>query len=1114
MKQNIIKWICRGLALALALILLLGLIAPALAAEVEPPRQYVALGDSMSNGYGLNGYFLSLHDDGTECIDGSCTLSHESVGVNGLLQTDTSAWPSLFAGEQGLALTQLSMSGLRAEDVLYLLTWGTEEESYADDYTLRAGVEGRFDDERLALLPDMAGQTGVEAVARYYQQSVKDADVITLSLGYNNFGTFLTSRLCYEISQMGFDLGGTDYETDLQALLNAYEEADAAQTAAKAEELLTALEEKLTMEDTDTSVYHFCKSMAEAGVYSYAGFLLSYRGILDYISLHNPDARILILGLGNAMEGVKLGLETGEIDLGAFFGTLTGSANLYLASLPGTYEELNIHYVGHEAPQLMVDTIAQGDFSGCDVLRQRILEKTCDMVLPLLGKDGVSVSLEQLEALESALADGTVTGDMEDAAWCLGVERAIVAAAGLEQVNSAAFSALMEEDGVNRVFDGVKAAFEENREASGEENAVAAIPDALASAMAEDTVQAMLHLLARFLIGDGVGCHPNAQGHETVCRAVSAAYREHFLGHELVSEELTQSVDRLISLLEREPSEVKPAVPNYIPDANSYYLAIGGAAVYGESYVDSLAQELDVPRKVLAIQRPQTLLRLQAILWGNRSEIEKADIITLDSQNLVVTDSIEVDWSQFRDQEAAQALRDRLEKLEQGIQDTFSAQLLSGAVEAYGYRCVSYAKALESILPTLRMMNESAVVVLTGMYNPLEGISVTVEEGEVPVGALLEDLTEAVNGYMAACCAEYNVAFAAVPQVETVREEAGEPAVMDANRAVECLLSDGSSLLPGEAAKEYIRDQILNCLTGVYRLAGSTRFDTAVKTANALKDQLGVEKFDTILIASGTGFADALSGSYLAAVKKAPILLSYNTKYNQMTADYIRANLTQGGRVYILGGTAAVSEEMETMLADFDVVRLAGGNRFDTNLAILEEAGVTGGEILVCTGWSFADSLSASAVGKPILLVGESLLESQEDWLSRQQVSCTVIGGEVAVSGEVEAALSAFGSVERVAGTNRVRTAAAIAQRYFSDPDTMILASAANYPDGLCGGVLAWSMDAPLLLTMTGQGSAAAAYVKENGIRWGVVLGGHGAVTNIGAKSAFGLASGVSIPER
>ena len=44
--------------------------------------------------------------------------------------------------------------------------------------------------------------------------------------------------------------------------------------------------------------------------------------------------------------------------------------------------------------------------------------------------------------------------------------------------------------------------------------------------------------------------------------------------------------------------------------------------------------------------------------------------------------------------------------------------------------------------------------------------------------------------------------------------------------------------------------------------------------AEQLKANLGVEKFQTIVVACGTDFADALSGSYLASVKNAPILIT------------------------------------------------------------------------------------------------------------------------------------------------------------------------------------------------------------------------------------------------
>ena len=59
-----------------------------------------------------------------------------------------------------------------------------------------------------------------------------------------------------------------------------------------------------------------------------------------------------------------------------------------------------------------------------------------------------------------------------------------------------------------------------------------------------------------------------------------------------------------------------------------------------------------------------------------------------------------------------------------------------------------------------------------------------------------------------------------------------------------------------------------------------------------------------------------------------------------------------------------------------------------------------------------------------------------------------------------------------------------------------MLAYAWNYPDGLCGGALASTMDAPLILTMTGYESQAGEYVQSHGISKGTILGGVGLISD------------------
>lgn len=301
----------------------------------------------------------------------------------------------------------------------------------------------------------------------------------------------------------------------------------------------------------------------------------------------------------------------------------------------------------------------------------------------------------------------------------------------------------------------------------------------------------------------------------------------------------------------------------------------------------------------------------------------------------------------------------------------------------------------------------------------------------------------------------------------------------------------------------------------VFRVFGSTRYDTAIGIADQVllewQAQTGMTKFNTIIVASGTSFADALAGSYLAAKKQAPILLTSGKNVGSLSS-YIVNNLEDGGTVYLLGGTAAVPEAFESALTGYVVKRLDGATRYETNLAILNEAGISGQSILVCTGTEFADSLSASATGLPILLVKGSLTSAQKEMLSKGNGQIYVIGGTAAVSKSVENALKQYGSVARIGGANRYETSALVAQTFFgAEPFAAVLAYAQNFPDGLCGGPLAYSLKSPLILTATGKESVAVSYATSVGIKNGYVLGGTGLISDATARKIFDLPSNYEI---
>ncbi|MBR3053177.1 MAG: cell wall-binding repeat-containing protein [Firmicutes bacterium] len=299
---------------------------------------------------------------------------------------------------------------------------------------------------------------------------------------------------------------------------------------------------------------------------------------------------------------------------------------------------------------------------------------------------------------------------------------------------------------------------------------------------------------------------------------------------------------------------------------------------------------------------------------------------------------------------------------------------------------------------------------------------------------------------------------------------------------------------------------------GLDRYAGSNRYQTAIKASDAYLKKTGAESFDTVIIASGLDYADALAGSYLAVVKNAPILL-VNDGMAPAIAEYVDGVLAPEGTIYILGGTGAVSEKAEAALAALGkgtIKRLAGANRYGTNIAILEEAGYQGKDMLVCYGRNYADSLSASAVGRPIFLTGASLNDEQKAFLTghaKDFSNICVIGGPAVVSEELAKEIADYkdGTFSRVWGANRYVTSVAVAQSFFgADIDKVYLAYAQNYPDGLAGGPVAYLDGAPLILVTNDKYQDAQEYVTGKAVVKCAVMGGQALISDKIALAIMG----------
>ena len=302
----------------------------------------------------------------------------------------------------------------------------------------------------------------------------------------------------------------------------------------------------------------------------------------------------------------------------------------------------------------------------------------------------------------------------------------------------------------------------------------------------------------------------------------------------------------------------------------------------------------------------------------------------------------------------------------------------------------------------------------------------------------------------------------------------------------------------------------------VLRLSGNNRYGTSLAIANQLKKQLGVSKFDSIVLATGNEYPDALAGGYLASLKNAPLILiraqsATSHKDNKMVASWIKNNLKSGGTIYVLGSTAAISNaHVNAVKSGFKVTRLGGKNRFGTDVEILKACGVKSGKktFLVTTGYDYHDALCASALSYPLLIVNTKkniLTADQKTYLNNLKGSTFyIIGPTSVVSGDIEKALKSYGTVKRVStNSNAITRSVQTAQQFAPDAKAVGMAISTAFADGLCGGALINKVGAPLVLVESGE-AAVVSYAADQQITSAYVFGSaKGAVSDSAVRKVF-----------
>lgn len=290
---------------------------------------------------------------------------------------------------------------------------------------------------------------------------------------------------------------------------------------------------------------------------------------------------------------------------------------------------------------------------------------------------------------------------------------------------------------------------------------------------------------------------------------------------------------------------------------------------------------------------------------------------------------------------------------------------------------------------------------------------------------------------------------------------------------------------------------------GAIRLAGSDRYATAAAVASHVA-QPGV---DTVYVATGLNFPDALAAVAVAGRSGSPILLVGTTAVPAATAGEL--SRLRPRRIVVVGSGGVVSDGVLNALRAYaveGVSRIGGKDRYATAALVSGAAFPAGAPVAyLVSGRDFPDAVAggpaAARDGGPILLTDPaSLSPATAAELARlAPARVVIVGGPSAVSSAAEAAVRGLlprATVERRAGADRYATSAAVSATFAAGAPAVFVATGLNFPDALAGGAAAGALGVPIVLTAPNAlPSGVTAELTRLAPRRVVVLGGTSVVS-------------------
>ena len=629
-------------------------------AEEKPDFNYVALGASNVVGYGLHGYnFEEVYEAPFEKANGNrYGYKMDTPGTYAMLIKEK------LSDNYNVNLSLIAMSSMRAEEVRFLLDENYWGDSYTDTWLYDTNGDGRssnwsygaalYEWEKRADA-GVAGYdhtpTAEELLATLRDAtvaSVTEADLITIDVGMNNFGTYMLNLLAGGI--FSNDLNTINPEID-----KYYEEA---------RNYVIGIVKNVM--GNETLPEEMLNRFADTLAYALVGYCLNVDAVMERIYTLNPDVDVVVVTIQNMMRDLNIvfpGYE-GTIPFGEIFGLIVNAANLYTAVLSpysDDYYYTNVSADGHT--EFFLDEIAayngdpltlSSDMKDCfDVYDDNMFLKTRvqQMFAVHMSQSGfVNIHESQMDMSGTAglkafhygfhydvgdnneplitVADGTPLKDFirkgeegkldgearsayEIYERMLNVAYDVIA----EIMREAALadtidlpvvfsSAGLGVSATGLTYDILNSAISDaiaDSDYSFDVNEL--YPDGFFNAMAveyglsEGVFDTLFSYAIRIQFAGTAFSHPNANGYKEIFDNIWTSYTKHIKGKDIIADQLGI---------------------HYMPTENSHYVAVSsGNAGYAELFADSIGLTKD---------------QLGYVNWDNidYSEIDKADLVSID----------------------------------------------------------------------------------------------------------------------------------------------------------------------------------------------------------------------------------------------------------------------------------------------------------------------------------------------------------------------------------------------------------------------------------------------------------------------------------------------------